>query len=172
MYGQNPYFPGMPQNPYMQAPQQPTIPRQEVVKVNGENGARAYQMGANSSALLLDESGELLWVVTTDGAGYKSVGAFDITPHQAADRGVPNIKRGERKLPFFAYGSQHGSQTNAKSSLNCAFTHKCLIFVLRSGRRGRGFKSRHLDHSKSALNCAFSQFGAFLFSCVACCKSA
>ena len=78
----NPYF---QQSPYMQQPtQQPTLPRQEVVKVNGENGARAFAMGPNSSALLLDESGLLVWLVTTDGAGYKSIGAFDITPHQAA----------------------------------------------------------------------------------------
>ena len=81
---QNPYFPGVPQNPYMQPAQQPVLPKMEVVKVNGENGARAYSMGPNSSALLLDESGVLLWLVTTDGAGYKSIGAFDITPHQAA----------------------------------------------------------------------------------------
>lgn len=77
----NPYF---PQSPYMQPAQQPTVPRQEVVKVNGENGARAFAMGPNSSALLLDESGLLVWLVTTDGAGYKSLGAYDITPHQAA----------------------------------------------------------------------------------------
>ena len=77
-----PYLPQMTQYPYQ--PTQPPLPKQEVVKVSGENGARAYQMPANSSALLLDESGELLWLVTTDGAGYKTVGAFDITPHQAA----------------------------------------------------------------------------------------
>lgn len=72
-------------NPYLQQQprpyQQPA--RQEVVKVNGENGARSYQMGANSSALLLDESGVIVWLVTTDGAGYKSVAPFDITPHEA-----------------------------------------------------------------------------------------
>lgn len=84
MYG-NGYYPQIPQNPYMQAVQpQPIAAKQEVVKVNGENGARAYQMPPNSSALLLDESGELVWLITTDGAGYKSVCAFDITPHQAA----------------------------------------------------------------------------------------
>ena len=59
-------------------------PRQEVVKVNGENGARAFPIGANSSALLLDESGALVWLVTTDGAGYKTVSPFDIAPHQTA----------------------------------------------------------------------------------------
>ena len=73
-------------NPYMQNPyfQQPTqeMQRQEVVKVNGENGARAYQIGANSSAILLDESGLMIWLVTTDGAGYKTVAAYDIAPHQ------------------------------------------------------------------------------------------
>ena len=66
-------------NPY----QQPQIPAPtQVVKVNGENGARAYAIGANSSALLLDESGLMVWLVTSDGAGYKTVSAYDITPHQ------------------------------------------------------------------------------------------
>ena len=71
---QNPYM-----NPYFQA-QQFSQPSQ-VIKVNGENGARSYNMGANSSALLLDESGLLVWLCTTDGAGYKTVTAYDITPH-------------------------------------------------------------------------------------------
>lgn len=67
---QNPYI------PYYQP--QPS----QVIKVNGENGARAYTMGANSSALLLDESGLLVWLVVSDGAGYKTVTPYDITPHQ------------------------------------------------------------------------------------------
>ena len=80
------------QNPYMnpygfvqpQQFQQPQIqqPSVQVTKVNGENGARAYQIGANSSALLLDESGLMVWLVTSDGAGYKTVSAYDITPHK------------------------------------------------------------------------------------------
>ena len=70
-----PYF-----NPY---PQQPMIQPTQVVRVNGENGARAFAIGANSSALLLDESGLLVWLVTSDGAGYKTVTPYDITPHQA-----------------------------------------------------------------------------------------
>lgn len=68
---------------YQQIPQ-PMQPAQQVVRVNGEPGARAYQIGANSSALLLDESGTMVWLVTSDGAGYRSVSAYDITPHQAA----------------------------------------------------------------------------------------
>lgn len=62
-YTQNPMYNPMI-NPYL-AQQQPQQPRREVVKVNGENGARAFPMGANSSALLLDENGVLVWLVTT-----------------------------------------------------------------------------------------------------------
>ena len=83
---QNPFI-----NPYgygQQLPQtfpQPVQPApQQVVRVNGENGARAYQIGANSSALLLDESGMMVWAVTSDGDGYKTVLAYDIVPHQTA----------------------------------------------------------------------------------------
>ena len=76
-------------NPYgymQQIQQMPQAQQQtcQVVKVNGENGARAFQMGANSSALLLDESGALIWLVTTDGAGYKTVNPYDISPHREA----------------------------------------------------------------------------------------
>ena len=77
------------QNPYMnpfgimpQIQQAPVMVPTQVVRVNGENGARAYQLGANSSALLLDESGTAVWLVTTDGAGYKTVAPYDIKPHQ------------------------------------------------------------------------------------------
>ena len=76
---QNPYL-----NPYYQPTPQPYSPPSSVIKVNGENGARAYQIGANSSALLLDESGLMVWLVVSDGAGYKTVTPYDITPHQAA----------------------------------------------------------------------------------------
>lgn len=68
--------------PYGIQPIQPAMPTQ-VVRVNGEPGARAYAIGANSSALLLDESGLLVWLVTSDGAGYKTVTPYDITPHEA-----------------------------------------------------------------------------------------
>ena len=78
-YG-NPYM-----NPYgMQPTYQPYTagPVMQVTRVNGENGAKSYQLGPNSSAMLLDESGLIVWLVTSDGAGYKTVMAYDIVPHQ------------------------------------------------------------------------------------------
>ena len=72
-------------NPYLTPQGQPVqTQRQEVVKVNGYQGAQAYPMGPNSSALLLDVSGTMIWAATTDGAGYKSVKPFDIAPHEDA----------------------------------------------------------------------------------------
>ena len=56
--------------------------RQEIIKVNGKNGAEAYQMMPNSQALLLDETAPIVWLVQTDGAGYKTISAFDLTPHE------------------------------------------------------------------------------------------
>lgn len=71
MYGYNNFMYTQPQ-------------RTEVVRVNGRAGAESYALGPNSSALLLDESGTLVWLATTDGAGYKTVAPYDISPHQTA----------------------------------------------------------------------------------------
>ena len=61
----NTYGFGQPFQPQIQ----PVMPaaQQQVVRVSGENGAKTYQIGPNSSALLLDESGLLIWLVTSDG---------------------------------------------------------------------------------------------------------
>ena len=98
-------------NPYLGA-QQPyrQAPRQEVIKVNGENGARAFPMGANSSALLLDESGVIVWLVTTDGAGYKSVSPFDITPHEAAP--APDFSTLEARITRLEEMMTNGNTSN------------------------------------------------------------
>lgn len=82
MQGAQPY--GNPYADRLAAMQQSQAMQQrcEVVTVNGENGAQAYPLAPNSSALLLDESQPLVWLVKTDGAGYKTVSAFNITPHE------------------------------------------------------------------------------------------
>ena len=57
------------------------IPTYEVIKVNGKPGVDAFQMGPNSSVLLLDETANLVWLAQTDGAGYKTATPFTITPY-------------------------------------------------------------------------------------------
>lgn len=73
----------MRQNDWQQRMQTRNAPRYEVIQVNGENGARAFAMAPNSSVLLMDATAPIVWLCTTDGAGYLTASAFDITPHQA-----------------------------------------------------------------------------------------
>ena len=93
-----PYNPFQPYNPYQAFPQyqQPQTPQQQVVKVNGRNGAETYTIGPNSSALLLDESGTMVWLITADGAGYRTVSPYDITPHQVAQ--APDFSTLEQRI--------------------------------------------------------------------------
>lgn len=67
-------------NPYQNA----MIPthQQQVIKVHGRNGAEAYNMLPNSSVMLLDEIDPIVYLAQTDGAGYKTITAYDIQVHQ------------------------------------------------------------------------------------------
>lgn len=92
MFSSNPlgYPPVQQQGPPFQDPyrarlgalQQFQAQRYEIIRVNGENGAQAFQMAPNSSALLLDETAPIVWFVQTDGAGYKTAKPFSIAPYQ------------------------------------------------------------------------------------------
>lgn len=75
-------FPNFQQNMPMYN-QQPMLQRQEVAKVNGENGARAYQIAPNSSVLLLDEVNPIVYLKTSDSGGYASITPYSITPYQS-----------------------------------------------------------------------------------------
>lgn len=82
------YQPQMPNyvNPYQNRLDQMSAnmaQRCEIVRVNGKNGAEAYQLPPNSSILLLDETAPLVWLAQTDGAGYKTVTPYSIAPYQA-----------------------------------------------------------------------------------------
>ena len=79
---QTPYSYPNPFQNYQQPIQQNIPQTQQIIKVNGRNGANAYQMPPNSSVLLLDESSPIIWLAQTDGAGYKTVTAYDIQLHQ------------------------------------------------------------------------------------------
>jgi len=69
-------------NPYSFTPQiQMPAPQMQVNKVHGEAGVDAFQIGPNSSVLLLDETAPIVWFVQTDSAGYKSKTPYDIAIH-------------------------------------------------------------------------------------------
>ena len=91
MYNNFPYGGLFPQqqsqsgyNSMFNAQQQMNLPRTELIKVSGENGANAYAMAPNSSAALFDTTASVVYIKTTDGAGYPTITPFDLVPHKAA----------------------------------------------------------------------------------------
>ena len=82
----NPYNP-YTYNPYaINNPVQPIqfsapAPIMEIPKVNGEESARAFNIGPNSSVILMDNDKPLIWVVVTDASGFKTVTPFTISPY-------------------------------------------------------------------------------------------
>lgn len=82
-----PYWPN--QEPYLNQPayypytQMPgSAPRYEIIKVHGSQGVDMFRMAPNSQTLLLDETAPIVWLVQTDGAGYKTKVPYSITPYQ------------------------------------------------------------------------------------------
>lgn len=111
-------------NPYQFQPSavpQPPQMAQQVVRVNGEGGARMLSLAPNSSALVLDETAPLVWLIVTDGAGYKTVSPYAISEYKTesgptlqdlADR----IKRLEDQVSDQSYTERaERSRAGAKS---------------------------------------------------------
>lgn len=58
------------------------LPHYDVIHVNGKGGVDTFQMGPNSSVILMDDTAPMIWLCRTDGAGYKTATPFDISLHQ------------------------------------------------------------------------------------------
>lgn len=65
---------------------QPIIPKQQVIKVNGYEGAKNIRMREDSSIILCDEKEPIIYLCQTDGIGNVTVNAFDITPHKTEEQ--------------------------------------------------------------------------------------
>lgn len=78
---QNPYASLIPQNQYYnpQMNNQQIFPQeqpQNLIRVNGIDGAKAYQMNANSTVALFDSNEDIMYIKNTDGAGFPSIRMF------------------------------------------------------------------------------------------------
>ena len=113
-YGYGQQMPGAYAQPGIQQPAA-QMPQRQVDRVSGENGARAFALGPYSSAMLLDESGALVWMVTTDGAGYKTVVPYDILPHKTEPApDFSSLESRVKKLEDMMGGRRYGNGgTNA-----------------------------------------------------------
>lgn len=54
----------------------------QIIRVNGENGANMLMLPANSSALALDNTAPLVWLVQTDTNGLKNITPYKIEPYK------------------------------------------------------------------------------------------
>lgn len=151
MFNQFPQYPQMPQiNQYSQPMRQYGTTRQEVTRVNGAGGANAYQMMPNSSALLLDETAPIVWLVTTDGAGFKSVQPYEIKPYTPQTPMDPNdlearIKRLEEIVNA---KSDHATvdQTTA------AYQHNTTVPAIQTADVGQGSTDNGYGPSQQQKN--------------------
>lgn len=55
-------------------------PQDALIRVNGMDGARAYQMRPNCCAALFDGNDDVFYIKCTDGAGFPSIRAFRFEP--------------------------------------------------------------------------------------------
>ena len=113
-------MPGGITNPY-QTPVNPFrqdfMQRQEIIKVNGENGAKAYNMPPNSSILLLDETQPIVWLKMTDGAGYPTITPYSITPYQPEQKpDFSSLEMRIKKLEDMI--NEQSNNANVKSKSN------------------------------------------------------
>lgn len=106
--------------------QQPQIqpPQRHVTKVNGRAGAEAFSLSPNSDDILLDMNNPMIYFVQTDGAGYKTITAYDISLHKEVDP-KDQYKTLEERISrleeAYRNGKSNFTATNAKSKPSNAY---------------------------------------------------
>lgn len=94
---QSPYASLMPQqnqyyNPQMNNQQfLPQIQTQNLIRVNGIEGAKAYQMSANSIVSLFDANEDIMYIKSTDGAGFPSIRTFSFTEVKEENKPISQV---------------------------------------------------------------------------------
>lgn len=66
-------------NPYMYNQVGNPRPTNNVVRVTGIEGAKAYQLAPNSSVALFDGNEDIFFFKSTDGAGFPTIRAFEFS---------------------------------------------------------------------------------------------
>ena len=89
LMGQNQFYNPQMMNP---TPGQPQEQTQSLIRVNGIDGAKAYQMPANSTVALFDSNEDVMYVKSTDGAGFPSIRTFEFTEKVNAEVKSPDVE--------------------------------------------------------------------------------
>ena len=94
MLQQNPYNRYSPVSP-ANAPISQFQTGGQIVRVNGYQGAQAYQMGANAAAVLFDANEDIFYKKITDGAGFASIEIYSYAPAQKNTGGQGTVHVGD-----------------------------------------------------------------------------
>lgn len=122
---QNPYANLLAQNQYYnpQTNNQQIFPQeqtQNLIRVNGIDGAKTYQMPANSTVALFDCNEDIMYIKTTDGAGFPSIRTFnfaEITQNEKSSGSQDYISRQEFE-EFKKELMNNGKQSISRSKSN------------------------------------------------------
>lgn len=77
-------------------PQQSQPQGPQLIRVTGIDGAKAYQMGPNAVVPLFDADNDIMYVKSTDGAGFPTIRTFAFTPvEQTAQPSADYVTRDE-----------------------------------------------------------------------------
>ena len=104
----NPYFQNLqnygnqmqnytPYNAQYNAPQNAV---NQLIRVTGIDGAKAYQMAANSTVALFDSNEDIMYVKTTDGAGFGTIRAFSFSEIDLSATAKPTATEYVTKAEF------------------------------------------------------------------------
>ena len=107
---QNTYIPQRQNFQQMQQPQMTMMqPPMSLIRVTGIDGAKAFQMPANSVAALFDGGEDVFYIKSTDGAGFPTIKAFSFSPIEAKITQAEFVTRQEFEelKGMIANGKQH-----------------------------------------------------------------
>ena len=93
---QNPYANLLTQNQYYnpQMNNQQIYPQeqtQNLIRVNGIDGAKTYQMAPNSTVALFDCNEDIMYIKTTDGAGFPSIRTFSFIEVKEQNKPISQV---------------------------------------------------------------------------------
>ena len=63
---------------------------QTLIRVTGMDGARAYQMSPNSVVPLFDSDNDIMYIKSTDGAGFPTIKAFRFEAYEPTQQPLQN----------------------------------------------------------------------------------
>ena len=122
---QNPYAALMPQIQNQNQQFQQMFPQmnnqQNLIRVNGIDGAKAYQMPPNSTVALFDGNDDIMYIKTTDGAGFGNIRMFQFNEIQGNTNQVSQITDYVSRQEFEEFKKElmnNGKQSISRSKSN------------------------------------------------------